>query len=79
MWRENRVWHHYLNDIIAADANAADFLTSYLTYTRLSKEYIKALAVVDLQRYKIITHPPKVRMTMRERLHLPFVFVVSKN
>ena len=79
MWRENKVWHHYLNDIIASDSHSADFLASYLTYTRLNKDYTSFLEIIDLQKYKIISVPSRVRIALRERLHLPFVFIVGKN
>ena len=79
MWGENKVWLHYLNDIIASDNLSAIFLMSYLHYTRSSKDYASSLEVIDLQKYKVITQVPKVRIAIDERIHKPFIFVVGKN
>ncbi len=79
MWRGNTVWLHYVKNIIAADVPSAVFLASYLRHTGISKDYAASLEVIDLQRYKVVSHPPKVRQALRDRLHIPFVFVVGKN
>ncbi len=79
MWRENNDWLHYVKNIIAADVHSAVFLASYLRYTGNSKNYASSLEVIDLQQYKVIRQPHKVRVALRERLHIPFVFVVCKN
>lgn len=75
----NKVWLHYVKNIIAADVPSAVFLASYLRYTGISKEYAVALEIIDLQKYKVIRQAAKVRIALRERLHIPFVFVVGKN
>ncbi len=79
MWREPRIWNHYLNDVIATDAHSADFLYSYISYLRISKAYANNIEIVDLQKYRVIKQTPKVRIALRERMNLPFIFVVSKN
>jgi hypothetical protein len=79
MWGEHKIWHRFLNDIIAADSGSAHFLATYLDHIRISKKYICSLEVVDLQKYKIITQPVKVRIAMRERLHIPFIFLNCRN
>lgn len=79
MWHGNKVWLHYVKNIIAADLSSAVFLASYLRHTSVSKDYTAALEVVDLQKYKIITHPVKVRRFINDRMHIPFIFVVGKN
>lgn len=79
MWSgSNKVWMHYLNDIIAADVASAVFLSSYMRQTRGTGNS-ECHEVVDLQRYKMIRSPSKVTQAMRERLHLPFVFAVNMN
>ncbi len=79
MWRGNKSWLHYDNDIIASDGHSADFLVSYLRYMRINKDYASFLEVIDLQTYKIISQAHKVRITLRERMHIPFVFIAGKN
>ncbi|MES2701363.1 MAG: hypothetical protein V4649_01935 [Bacteroidota bacterium] len=59
--------------------SSAVFLASYLRYTDLSKNYASAMEVIDLQRYRVIKQDTKVRIALRDRLHIPFVFVVGKN
>lgn len=79
MWRGNNVWLHYVKNIIAADIPSAVFLASYLRHSGLTKDYASCLEVIDLQKYKIIKKPAKVQAALRERLRIPFVFVVGKN
>lgn len=79
MWSgSNKVWMHYLNDIIAADVASAVFLSSYMRMMR-GRGFAGCHEVVDLQRYKMIRAPRKVQQAMRERTHLPFVFPVNMN
>jgi hypothetical protein len=79
MWREEKEWLHYVKNIIAADVPSAVFLASYLWHTGISRDYATALEVVDLQKYKVIRQANKVKIALRERLGIPFVFVVGKN
>jgi hypothetical protein len=79
MWSgSNKVWMHYLNDIIAADVASAVLLSSYMRQMR-GHGFASLHEVVDLQRYKMIRTPRKVSLAMQERLHLPFVFAINKN
>jgi len=79
MWYSDRVWLHYVKNIIAADIPSAVFLASYLRYTGVTRKYTSSLEVIDLQRYKIIKKAGKVYASLRERTNIPFVFVVCKN
>jgi hypothetical protein len=80
MWSgQNKVWMHYLNDIIAADVASAVFLSSYMRIALRGRSNAIFHEVADLQRYKLIRTPKKVRAAMIGRVHLPFVFVLSKN
>ena len=79
MWNGNNVWLHYVKNIIAADVPSAVFLASYLRYTGISKDYVSALEIIDIQKYKMIKKADKVRIALNERMSLPFVFVVGKN
>ncbi len=79
MWHEKNLWLHYVKNIIAADISSAVFLASYLRYSRISKNYAAALEIVDLQKYKVIRQENKVRVALRERVNIPFVFVIGKN
>jgi hypothetical protein len=80
MWSgQDKVWMHYLNDIISAELASAVFLSSYLRRSARSLAHAPALEVLDLQKYKVISKGPKVKNAMRSRLHVPFVFLVGKN
>jgi len=79
MWKGNNVWLHYVKNIIAADVSSAVFLASYLRHASISKNYADALEVIDLQKYKVIRQPSKVRQALRDRINVPFVFVTGKN
>jgi len=75
----DHVWINYSRDIIAADAGSAVFLASFLQYLVDGCEYVSALEVIDLQKYKVIKPKLKVRAALRERMKVPFIFVVGKN
>jgi hypothetical protein len=79
MWEGNNTWMHYVKNIIAADVHSAVFLASYLRYSGISKNYASSLEVIDLQKYKIIKRPEKVKLALRDRVNIPFVFVVGMN
>lgn len=70
---------HYVKDIIAADVYSAVFLASYMRQVAITKSYVPALEVIDLQKYKVIKETKKVSQALRERMSVPFVFVVGKN
>jgi len=79
MWQGENAWLHYVKNIIAADIHSAVFLASYLRYTGISRDYASSLEVMDLNKYKVISKPSKVRDALRDRKNLPFVFIVGKN
>ena len=79
MWQRNNVWLHYIKNIIAADISSAVFLASYLRYSQSTKNYAASLEVIDLQKYKVISQHAKVKIALRDRVRIPFVFVVGKN
>ena len=76
---QDRIWRHYLNDIIAADVAAAEFLYAYLHLSVLQACYTRFLEVADLQRYTFIRRESKVRRAIARRASEPFVFVIGKN
>lgn len=79
MWGQDKVWLHYRKDIMAADIDAASFLSAYLRNMAISKTHTQHLEVIDLQKYKIVKQALKVQAALRERSTIPFVFVVGKN
>ena len=79
MWRKDKVWMHYLNDIISADVSTAVFLSSFMRHLARTGQHAQALEVMDVQRYRVVRKTAKVRSTLHSRLHVPFVFVVGKN
>ena len=70
---------HYLHDIIAADLASGVFLAHFLRQLRLTRNYVSSLEIMDLQRYKVITKPSKVKVSIRNADESSFVFVVGKN
>ena len=79
MWGEDKVWLNYRKDIMAADMQAATFLSSFLRNLAINKGYAQHLEVIDLQKYKVLKQAPKVLVSLRERIGVPFVFTVGKN
>lgn len=81
MWhRENKVWMHYLNDIIAADVSSAVFLAAHLRQMFWQCREANYLEIIDLQQYRMVRKPTKVRAAIRRmRLQEPFVFAIGKN
>ena len=76
---QNKMWMHYLNDIIAADVASAVFLSSYMRLALRGRPNEIYHEVIDLQRYKVFRSPKKVRAAMVNRVHQPFVFILGKN
>jgi hypothetical protein len=79
MWGEDKVWNRYRTDVLAADADAAALMMAFLYTVAAHRLYGNSLEVIDLQRYKTIRRPSKVRQALKERMHLPFVFPVGRN
>ena len=80
MWsRQNKVWVQYTNNVMAADAIDASFLIKYLHQVALQRSFLSAMEVIDLQRYKIIKRPALIHNALQDRMHLPFIFIVSGN
>lgn len=81
MWssREDKIWMHYLNDIIASDVPSAVFLSTFMRHVMRNHSYSAYHEVADLQKYKLHRSSRKVRVAMANRLREPFVFVLSKN
>ncbi|MCW3121443.1 MAG: hypothetical protein JWQ38_935 [Flavipsychrobacter sp.] len=75
----DHVWTNFSKSIMATDAGSAVFLASFLQYLGNDYEYTSVLEVIDLQKYKVIKPKTKVRIALRERIKMPFVFVVGKN
>lgn len=79
MWKRNKVWIHYVKNIIAADIPSAVFLSSYLRHSKLSGDYANYLEIIDLQKYKMISKPARVKIALQDKKKLPFIFLVGKN
>ncbi len=79
MWYRDRVWIHYVNDIIAADISAAVFLSSYIKRVNANREFASSLEVFDLQRYKVIRKSSLIKNALREKRNKPFIFFASLN
>ncbi len=79
MEHANKDWMHYVKNIIAADVPSAVFLASYLRYTGISRHDTASLEIIDLQKYKVISDPAKVRKSLNSHNMAPFIFIVGKN
>ncbi len=80
MWGEqDKLWIHYHNNIIAADIDEARFLAARLRYISINKIYAHCTEIIDLQSYKIIRHPGKVRSRIAEVSTQPFIFAACRN
>ncbi len=80
MWRDqDKVWMHYLNDIIASDVASAVFLSTYMRHALRGRTLSAYHEVADLQRYRLYRKSKKVSHALNHRVHLPFVFVLGKN
>jgi len=80
MWgKKDKVWMHYVHDIIATDVASGVFLAHFIKQSRIRKSYVSALEVVDLQRYKVIRKTQKVLSALSDISSSSFVFVVCKN
>ena len=81
MWSsgQDKVWMHYLNDIIAADVASAVFLSTYMRHALRGRTLGTYHEVADLQRYRLYRNARKVKAAMHNRAHLPFVFILGKN
>lgn len=80
MWYgNNKTWTQFISGISASDEATAHFLWRYTRYLIVNRAQLAAMEVIDLQKYKIIKHPRKVRQAFNDRLHIPFVFLSCKN
>lgn len=80
MWgKKDKVWMHYIHDIIASDVASGVFLAHFLRQVRITRDYINSLEIVDLQRYRMIRKPAKVLAAIGLSQESSFVFVISKN
>jgi hypothetical protein len=79
MPKGDKVWIHYLKNIIASDSRSAVFLATYIKRNFESKDYTAFIELIDIQQYKVISQPQKVRKVIKERAKIPFVFIVGKN
>lgn len=80
MWgKQNKVWTRYQQDALATDLLAAVVLLGYMRFVGLKKAPGYTMEVADLQRYKIIRKPAKVRQAIKESSRAPFVFAYGLN
>ena len=80
MWsKSNKEWIKYRKDIMAADNQSAVFLADFIRHNAILKLHTSQVEVLDLQRYRVIRQPMKVRIALKERVDVPFVFVIGKN
>lgn len=79
MWGRDKVWTHFRNDVLAADAPDAGLLMGFLRRVFSDKLHTACLEVFDLQRYRVFRTPQKVRAALGKHADVPFVFITGKN
>lgn len=80
MWsRDNKIWTHYGNGILAVDCDSASFLKSYMRYMLINRPYLNVTEVIDLQRYKVYSKRRHVARAVNDRLNIPFIFLTFSN
>lgn len=80
MWgKQNKVWTRYQQEVVAADLLSAVVLLGYLRFVAIKKTTGYTQEVIDLQRYKVVRKPAKVRQILKEKKHEPFVFAYGLN
>ncbi|RYD53546.1 MAG: hypothetical protein EOP52_05270 [Sphingobacteriales bacterium] len=80
MWgKQNKVWTRYQQEVVATDLLSAVVLLGYLRFIAVKKTSGYTQEVVDLQRYKVIRKPAKVRQILKEKKQVPFVFAYGLN
>ncbi len=80
MWgKQNKTWMRYQQEVMATDLVSAVLLLGYLRFVSVKKLPGYSMEVVDLQRYKVIRKPAKVRQALRENSRMPFVFAYGLN
>lgn len=80
MWQgQDKVWLQFRRDILATDIPSGTFLADYLRHIGIHNLHANYLEIVDLQKYKVIRTPNKIRAALRDRAFVPFIFVVGRN
>jgi hypothetical protein len=80
MWQgQNKVWLQFRRDILATDIHSGIFLSDYLKHASIHGIHTRCLEVADLQRYKLVKAPNKVKAVLNDRSFVPFIFVFGKN
>jgi hypothetical protein len=82
MWsghNHNKVWLHYVKNIIAADLRSAKFLAAYEKFSRMNNTHLPYIEIIDLNNYKVIKKKDKLKKALQKCDDTPFVFVVGKN
>ena len=80
MWSgSNKVWLPFRKDIIAADKAEGVFLADFLRYLTITRGYVNSMEVADLQGYKMLKQPQKVKIAIANSFDTPFIFLINKN
>lgn len=80
MWgKQNKTWMRYQQEVMATDLLSAVLLLGYLRFISVKKIPGYGMEVADLQRYKVLRKPVKVRQALRESSRTPFVFAYGLN
>ena len=76
MWdKDDKVWEHHQEGILATDAVTAKLLHDYMKFVRISRSHAQCIEVIDLQQYKTERNTRKVKQALIERKDLePFIF-----
>ena len=77
--REQKVWMHYIGDIIAADLRSAVMLATFLRRSSGDYGHVRAFEVIDIQRRRLFHDPYKIHSALRHRKQDPFDFILCRN
>lgn len=80
MWRRtSKTWSLFPHEIVATQAKDATCLYHFVRHVKANRMIAAWVEVVDLQRYRLVSHVPKVRNYLREKQDEPFIFFHFKN
>jgi len=79
LWERQKQWHNYGTGVLATEYEDALFLKRWFRDMIVRQKDIAGFEIIDLQRYKVIRDPRKVKIAIHKRIDVPFVFVSGNN
>ena len=79
MWEKQQSWFRYFRHVDAVDFDSALQLALFLRKTTINRSHAQSLTVLDMNNYRVVDKPNKVRAALAEHRNTPFVFFVGRN